>query len=149
MTDPAPRGHKAHGHGASPGAAAAPSEGAATEVRAPPEGDAGAANGLVPRVEASVSTGKLAGFDEAAAGLRPAMKACVAGKGPEGAVVELMAQIGPKGTIVRSDHVGGSEFAEGAVPCLVKLLDDAQFKKPDLDAGPPPRVTFRVKMQRE
>ena len=77
------------------------------------------------------------------------MQAVIAGKADAALVNEITAQIGPKGNVLHTDHAGGSQFAEGAVPCLMKIVEGASFKKPTSDAGPPPHVTFRVKLSRE
>jgi len=131
--------------------------GDANDTNAPPPGpppgfDASApgenkeAAGLVPRVDATLSGGKIPGFDDAIAGMRSTLKACVDGKATPNARVEITAKIGPKGTVLKSDKVGGSSFGQGAVPCLVKRIEAAQFKKPTEGS---PRITFRVRMSNE
>ncbi|WP_394840057.1 hypothetical protein LVJ94_24525 [Pendulispora rubella] len=102
--------------------------------------------GLVPRVDATLSGGKIPGFDEAIAGMRSTLKACVDGKATPNARIEITAKIGPKGTVLKSDKVGGTSFAQGAVPCLMKRIEAAQFKKPTEGS---PRITFRVHMSNE
>jgi hypothetical protein len=94
----------------------------------------------------SLSGGKLPGWEDALAGLRPSLKQCVDGKGEVDAVVELVLKIGPKGEVTNVDKTGGSQFAAGAVPCLVKVLEAAQFKKPTEGS---PRLTIRVKLKKE
>ncbi|WP_394850775.1 hypothetical protein LZC95_25375 [Pendulispora brunnea] len=118
----------------------------------PPGFDASGSNenkdsaGLVPRVDATLSGGKIPGFDEAIAGMRSTLKACIDGKATPNARVEITAKIGPKGTVLKSDKVGGTSFGQGAVPCLVKRIEAAQFKKPTEGS---PRITFRVHMSNE
>lgn len=101
---------------------------------------------VVPRVDAVLSGGKIPGFDDAVAGMRSTLKACVDGKGNSSARVEITAKVGPKGNVLKSDRVGGSSFAHGAVTCLMKRIDAAQFKKPTEGA---PKITFRVRMASE
>ncbi|WP_394828350.1 hypothetical protein [Pendulispora albinea] len=122
-----------------------------TTSAAPPPFDAAPAgttstDGLTPRVDATLSGGKIPGFDEAIAGMRSTLKACVDGKATQNARVEITARIGPKGNVLKSDKVGGTSFAQGAVPCLVKRIEAAQFKKPTEGS---PRITFRVRMSNE
>jgi len=107
-------------------------------------GDSGSGSNW--RVEASLSGGKIPGFDDAIAGMRSTLKACVDGKGGPNARVEITARIGPKGTVLKSDKVGGSSFSQGAVPCLMRRIEAAQFKKPTEGS---PRITFRVRMSSE
>ena len=114
------------------------------EPRKADKGDGGAS--AVASIEGSLSGGKLPGWEEALAGMRPALKSCVEGKGEVDAVVELTAKIGPKGEVTNVDKTGGSQFAEGAVPCLMKRLEGAQFKKPTEGA---PRLTLRVKLRKD
>ncbi len=106
-------------------------------------GDGGGSGGLTPRVEATLSGGKIPGFDDAVAGMRSTLKACVDGKASANARVEITARIGPKGNVLKSDKVGGSSFSQGAVPCLIRRIEAAQFKKPTEGS---PRITFRVRM---
>ena len=108
------------------------------------KGDAG--GGAVAAVEGTLSGGKLPGWEEALAGMRPSLKQCVEGKGEIDAVVELAMKIGPKGEVTNVDKTGGSQFGEGAVPCLTKRLEAAQFKKPTEGS---PRLTIRVKLKKE
>jgi hypothetical protein len=108
------------------------------------KGDAG--GGMVASVEGTLSGGKLPGWEDALAGMRPALKQCVEGKGEVDAVVELAMKIGPKGEVTNVDKTGGSQFAEGAVPCLTKRLEAAQFKKPTEGT---PRLTIRVKLKKD
>ncbi len=122
-------------------ATSAPSA-ARTEAKVP--GDAGPP--AFPHVEGSISGGKIPGYEETVAGLRSALKACVEGKGELDAVVEITAKVGVKGTVTGTDSMGGTQFSEGAVPCLVKHIEAANFKKPTEGS---PRVTFRIKMRRE
>ena len=114
------------------------------EPRKADKGDGGAS--AVASIEGSLSGGKLPGWEEALAGMRPALKSCVEGKGEVDAVVELTAKIGPKGEVTNVDKTGGSQFAEGAVPCLMKRLEGAQFKKPTEGS---PRLTLRVKLKKD
>jgi hypothetical protein len=122
-------------------ASAAPSA-ARTEAKLP--GDAGPP--LFAHVEGSISGGKIPDYEETVAGMRPALKACVEGKGELDAVVEITAKVGVKGAVTGTDSTGGTQFSEGAVPCLVKRIEGASFKKPSEGS---PRVTFRVKMRRD
>jgi hypothetical protein len=122
-----------------------PGTGAASGVQVATAIDSGSAEstGPSPRVDATMSGGKIPGFEDAVAGMRSTLKGCVEGKGKGDARVEITARVGPKGKVVRSDKVGGSSFAQGAVACLVKRIDAAQFKKPSEGT---PTITFRVRM---
>lgn len=115
---------------------------AKSDAKAP--GDAGPP--VFPHVEGSISGGKIPGYEDTVAGMRPALKACVEGKGELDAVVEITAKVGPKGAVTGSDSMGGTQFSEGAVPCLVRRIEAASFKKPTEGT---PRVTFRIKMRKE
>lgn len=107
-------------------------------------GDAGPP--VFPHVEGSISGGKIPDYEETVAGMRPTLKACVEGKGELDAVVEITAKVGPKGAVTGTDSMGGTQFSEGALPCLVKHIEAASFKKPT-DGSP--RVTFRIKMRKD
>jgi hypothetical protein len=107
-------------------------------------GDGGAP--VFPHVEGSISGGKIPDYEETVAGMRPSLKACVEGKGELDAVVEITAKVGAKGAVTGTDSMGGTQFSEGAVPCLVKRIEAATFKKPT-DGSP--RVTFRIKMRKD
>lgn len=107
-------------------------------------GDAGPP--VFSHVEGSISGGKIPDYEETVAGMRPALKACVEGKGELDAVVEITAKVGPKGAVTGTDSMGGTQFSEGALPCLVKRIESASFKKPTEGS---PRVTFRIKMRKE
>jgi len=109
-----------------------------------PSGDGGGSG--TPRVDATLMGGKIPGFDEAIAGMRSTLKACVEGKGGTNARVEITARVGPKGTVLKSDKIGGTSFGQGAVPCLVKRIEAAQFKKPTEGS---PRITFRVRISND
>jgi len=109
-----------------------------------PRGDGGVP--LTPRIEAQLSGGKIPGFDDAIAGMRPSLKACVEGRGEADAVVELSAPIDARGRVGRVDTLGGSQLGPGAVACLVKRVEEASFKKP---ASGAPRLLLRVKLRRE
>ena len=101
---------------------------------------------VFPHVEGSISGGKIPDYEETVAGMRSALKACVEGKGELDAVVEITAKVGAKGAVTGTDSMGGTQFSEGAVPCLVKRIEGATFKKPT-DGSP--RVTFRIKMRKD
>ena len=117
---------------------------APAKSEAKPQGDGGVP--VFPHVEGSISGGKIPDYEETVAGMRPALKACVDGKGELDAVVEITAKVGAKGAVTGSDSMGGTQFSEGAVPCLIKRIEAATFKKPT-DGSP--RVTFRIKMRKE
>ena len=129
-----------------PPAAFAPSfdAGRLKSEAAPAKGDGGAP--VFPHVEGSISGGKIPDYEETVAGMRSALKACVEGKGELDAVVEITAKVGAKGAVTGTDSMGGSQFSEGAVPCLIKRIEGATFKKPT-DGSP--RVTFRIKMRKD
>lgn len=122
-------------------ATSAPSA-ARTEAKVP--GDAGPP--AFPHVEGSISGGKIPGYEDTVASMRSALKACVEGRGELDAVVEITAKVGVKGAVTGTDSMGGTQFSEGAVPCLVKHIEGATFKRPTEGS---PRVTFRIKMRRE
>ena len=109
-----------------------------------PSRDAGAM--AVPHIEGSLAGGKIPAYEETVIGIRPSLKACVENKGEPDAVVEITAKIGPKGNVTGTDAIGGTQFLEGAVPCLTKKIEAATFRKPTEGS---PRVTFRVTMRRE
>ena len=117
---------------------------APAKSEAKPQGDGGVP--VFPHVEGSISGGKIPDYEETVAGMRPALKACVDGKGELDAVVEITAKVGAKGAVTGTDSMGGTQFSEGAVPCLIKRIEAATFKKPT-DGSP--RVTFRIKMRKE
>ncbi len=108
--------------------------------------DAGAGTPLVVHVESDLTGGKLPGWEHTVAALRPALRACAEGKGEADAMVEITAHVGPKGRVTGTDKTGGSQFAQGVVPCIVHVIEEASFGKP---ASGTPHLTVRVRLRRD